>query len=254
MAQLDQDRYKRLTTHKTYGQDDGLFWDTTNSRLVMVVGDTVYEVPAHIASQARGDILRRGANSWERHAAKTSGQILVGDGTDIASVAVSGDVTLSSSGVTAIGSAKVLSAMMHESLMRMTEATISSADITSTSSGKLGHANGYEIVAAPGADKVIEFLGGIIVLDYATAAYTAGGDVSIKFAAGGDAVSTVVAAADSVGGSADKKALLFPSFGYSPVTNAGLHLVAETAFTNPGTAAGVVRTRVCYRIHDLGLD
>jgi hypothetical protein len=34
-----------------------------------------------IASEARGDILRRGAAAWERISAKTSGQILVGDGT-----------------------------------------------------------------------------------------------------------------------------------------------------------------------------
>ncbi len=51
-----------------------------------------------IASEARGDILRRGASAWERHAAKTSGQILVGDGTDIVSVAVSGDATLAANG------------------------------------------------------------------------------------------------------------------------------------------------------------
>jgi hypothetical protein len=51
-----------------------------------------------IASEARGDILRRGAAAWERVSAKTSGQILVGDGTDIVSVPVSGDATLSAAG------------------------------------------------------------------------------------------------------------------------------------------------------------
>jgi hypothetical protein len=44
--------------------------------------------------------------------AKTSGQVLVGDGTDLKSVAVSGDVTISSAGVVAIGSNKILSAMI----------------------------------------------------------------------------------------------------------------------------------------------
>jgi hypothetical protein len=51
-----------------------------------------------IASEAQGDILRRGAAAWERHDAKTTGQILVGDGTDVASVAVSGDATLVAAG------------------------------------------------------------------------------------------------------------------------------------------------------------
>lgn len=51
-----------------------------------------------ITSEARGDLLRRGASAWERVAAKTSGQILVGDGTDIVSVAVSGHATLAANG------------------------------------------------------------------------------------------------------------------------------------------------------------
>lgn len=65
-----------------------------------------------VASEARGDILRRGASNWERLAAKTSGQILVGDGTDIASVAVSGDVSLTAAGVTAVGANKITAAMI----------------------------------------------------------------------------------------------------------------------------------------------
>ena len=40
------------------------------------------------------------------------GEILVGDGTTAAMVAVSGDITLASTGVTAIGAAKVLSSML----------------------------------------------------------------------------------------------------------------------------------------------
>lgn len=43
---------------------------------------------------------------------KTSGRILVGNGTTVTSVAVSGDITLSSAGVSAIGSAKVVKAML----------------------------------------------------------------------------------------------------------------------------------------------
>jgi hypothetical protein len=42
---------------------------------------------------------------------KTSGQILIGDGTDLASVAVSGDVTLSSAGAIAIGNNKIIQRM-----------------------------------------------------------------------------------------------------------------------------------------------
>jgi len=41
-----------------------------------------------IASEARGDLLRRGASAWERVAAKTSGNVLTGDGTDAVSAAI----------------------------------------------------------------------------------------------------------------------------------------------------------------------
>lgn len=53
---------------------------------------------------ARGSILvGTTANAVAAYSAKTSGQILVGDGTDLLSVAVSGDATLSSAGAVTIG-------------------------------------------------------------------------------------------------------------------------------------------------------
>ncbi len=55
-----------------------------------------------IASEAQGDLLRRGAAAWERVAAKTSGQILVGDGSDVVSVAVGGDIGLDATGDTEV--------------------------------------------------------------------------------------------------------------------------------------------------------
>lgn len=48
---------------------------------------------------ARGFIIRGGATEWEAYDANDDGQILVGDGTDINSVAVSGDVDLDNAGV-----------------------------------------------------------------------------------------------------------------------------------------------------------
>lgn len=62
-----------------------------------------------IASEARGDILRRNASSWGRLSAKTSGQILVGDGTDIVSVAVSGDATLAANGALSVSDLTITS-------------------------------------------------------------------------------------------------------------------------------------------------
>ena len=49
---------------------------------------------ADLAGYVRGSIIRAGAAAWEVYDAKTAGHILVGDGTDIRSVAIDGDATL----------------------------------------------------------------------------------------------------------------------------------------------------------------
>ena len=106
MAQLSASRYKRLSKGPTYGQSDGIYWDTTNLQLVLVIGDSVVaQIDAtgitadlEVSNNVRGDLLRRGASALERFAAKTSGQIVLGDGTDVISAAVSGDATISAAG------------------------------------------------------------------------------------------------------------------------------------------------------------
>jgi hypothetical protein len=142
-----------------------------------------------------------------------------------------------------------------ENRLRYTEVSISSANITGTSAGQLGHANGYVLIAAPGAGKAIEFVSATVILDYSTAAYTGGGNVTVNYGGGGGALSGVVSAANSLGAAADKIAIVFSAVPTNNqlVANTGLNLVAASAFTQPGTAAGVVRVQVLYRIHTTGL-
>jgi hypothetical protein len=135
------------------------------------------------------------------------------------------------------------------------ETTISAADIVATGAGKLGHANGYPLVAAQGAGTAIEHLSSVIILDFGVAAYTDGGNVTVNYAAGGAATSAAVSAANSVGGAADKIAVVLAvaPTNNQLAANVGLNLVAATAFTNPGTAAGVVRVKTAFRVHLTGL-
>lgn len=64
---------------------------------------------------AQGSIIIGGAlNAPTALVAKTSAQILIGDGTDLKSVAVSGDVTIANTGAVAIGAKKVTSAMLAD--------------------------------------------------------------------------------------------------------------------------------------------
>jgi len=69
---------------------------------------------AKMADLTRGSIIsgQTADNRPTALDAKTSGRILVGDGTDLASVAVSGDVTLAANGAVTIGAGKVTEAKM----------------------------------------------------------------------------------------------------------------------------------------------
>lgn len=91
----------------------------------MSLGDGI-EAPADIAL-ARGSIIRGVAgNVGGAHDAKTSGQILVGDGTDIVSVAVSGDATLAANGaltVVSIGGKKIARGVHQQAAAADTIAT-----------------------------------------------------------------------------------------------------------------------------------
>jgi len=94
---------------------DGTAW-VVDTRAIILEADSVVTTAIadnnvtndKLADMARGTIKVGGAaNAPTDLDAKTSGQILVGDGTDVASVAVSGDATLSSSGAITIAAGAV---------------------------------------------------------------------------------------------------------------------------------------------------
>ena len=82
-----------------------------NTGAVTIADDAV--TTAKLANIAQGSILVGGASDAPLvYDAKTDGQILVGDGTDIASVAVSGDVTLANTGAVTIADDAVTTAKL----------------------------------------------------------------------------------------------------------------------------------------------
>lgn len=184
----------------------------------------------------------------------TAGYLIIGqDGVAPAYKEVTGDVTISAAGVTAIGGGKVVSAMMAETLTRYAEVAISAADIVATGAGKFGNADGYPLVAAPAAGKVLELISAILIYDRSTASYAAGGDITVNWAAGA-AITGLVSAANSVGAAGDKVVQLLPlaAAGNAMVAATGLNLVSSAAFTTTG-ADGVIRVKVAYRVHTTGL-
>jgi hypothetical protein len=255
MPRLDPKRYKEFFSNKyAHNHSCGLYWDTTENKFAFEVDGAVASRFSSLGTfaqlaftgEAQGDVLRRGSSGWEIHPAGTDGNLLIGDGTDLNSVAMSGDASIDNTGALALGN----------DLIKVVTGSISAADIVATGAGKLGHANGYPLLAAVGTHNVPEFISCVLIADFDTAAYTDGGNVTVNLSGGGAAQSDPVAAADFIGAAADKVVVLRPptaAAGVAMVENAGLNLVAATAFTNPGTAAGVIRYALNYRVHATGL-
>lgn len=136
-------------------------------------------------------------------------------------------------------------------MIRYATLTIPKATIIGVGAGQLGNAAGVPIIATPGAGFALELLTGVVILGFSTAAYTGGGNVNFAYEAGGAALSATVSFANSVGGAADKIALVAASVPTNNqlVANKGINLVCAAAPTDPGTAAGVLRIKLSYRVH-----
>jgi len=111
------------------------------------------------------------------------------------------------------------------------------------------------MVPSYGADKVVELVSCVLVMDFDTAAYTAGGNTGVKLSGGGAALTGVAANTDFIQASADKVIQLVPLAAtfLTPVVDKGLNLVSASAPTNPGTAAGVIHYKVTYKVHPTNL-
>lgn len=204
MAQLDQSRYRRLSPPARNNNSDGLYFDALNTRLVMAIGGTIVDVitaegstaDLEVTSEARGDILRRGASAWERLAAKTSGQILVGDGTDVVSVAVSGDATLSAAGALTLAATQV----------KYVKVPVSSAELLAI------NATPKTIVAAPGAGFTTVVQAALLVLNYNSAAYVNNGILGLyETNAAGTLLTGTLTLASFLGQTADTQKELNPT-------------------------------------------
>lgn len=147
----------------------------------------------------------------------------------------------------------VTPAKLDPTTIQYAEVAITSANITATTAGALGHADGVVLVAGQ-TGKVIELVSATLIYDYAGAGYATGGNITIN-QTGGSAVTGVVSAANSLGANSDKIVVFSPlaATATAYTKNLGLNLVAATAFTNGGSATGVVRVKVAYRVHTHGL-
>jgi hypothetical protein len=141
----------------------------------------------------------------------------------------------------------------NSSAIITTIVTIDSANIVGNSAGAIGHSAGAILVAAPGAGYALDFISAVLVTDFGVAAYTGGNnDATIRVGT----VDHTAALTDTMFlmGTVDHIEVVDPlnAAEYALTPNATINL-SGTAFTEPGTATGVLRVHVTYRRITTGL-
>jgi hypothetical protein len=229
---------------------------TAGSVVEASLGDNAVTL-AKMYDLAQGSLIVGGAaDAPTALSAKGDTKILVGDGTDLNSVTVTGDVTISNAGVTTIGAGTVHSSMLDSMVLQVAEVNISKAQILDAGAGGLSHAAGFPLVATPGAQSILVLDSAVLIYDYATAAYGGGGNLSICESAGGKALTGIETTTDAITAAHDEVVVFRPlsTEGVPVVKNTGFNLVSASAITDVGgTAAGVCRVKVSYRVFATGL-
>ena len=138
---------------------------------------------------------------------------------------------------------------MDESTVQYAELDISSAEILAL------FTTPKELVAAPGAGKILEFISLLLAYDYNTTAYTIGTatDFQVKYTdAAGAAVSVTEAVTGFLDGVADDmRSLDKLEVSVTPVVNAALVLTLAVANVTLGDSP--IHAKVAYRVHATGL-
>ena len=137
--------------------------------------------------------------------------------------------------------------------------TLTADEIVGTTAGCIGHVDGAIIVAAPASGYVLQYKDALLIYDYDTAAYTGGGhNLYINIGSSGTQLHLTknIASTLLLGATGDK--IYGPYKEYSggvglPIPTGAALSLASTAWTQPGTAAGVLRCYVTYNLIATGL-
>lgn len=186
--------------------------------------------------------------------------VIVNDDVTVADdLAVTGLATVGETlGVTGVLSPTGGISITSTVLEMTTIVTIDSTKIVGNASGDLNHADGHVLVAAAGTGYALEFVSAFIIYDHATADFAGGGnDLVVQVGVNGAqvAMSSALTAATLLTASADAMMRVGAIATEVVYSDAGIiSLYAGTAYTNNGgTAAGLLRVHITYRVHTTGL-
>lgn len=183
-----------------------------------------------------------------------SGQVYVGNGSGVATaVTLSGDVTMSNAGVTAIGAGKVSLADLNAAVLVEATGTLTQANLQACHTGAIA------LVAAPGAGKLIVVDEVEMFHSYSTAAYTNGGDLTIQYV-GSTAITDMDVSLVTNGASQswwsrptiynldNSTGTAKGGFQVDAKANLGLEVLCAVADFATGNVANVLKWRIRYRV------
>ena len=243
-----------ITSTKTDGdmlniQGLGAFGDVSVVRIEQKTGNptdgTVLEVvaadanvdPLVVSSSAQANALVVGQNA---------GNVAVAAGLTVGGAATVTGLVTATGGLSA-GSAS-------NSFLKTDTIEINNTEL------KALHASPKTLVAAPGADKVIEFVGAVIVMDYGSNALTESSDnLVIQYNTSGVDASAVIETTGFLDAMADMVAFVAPSgiagFAATNCVNLALELYNNGDGEFAGNAANdtTLTVKVTYRVHTVGL-
>lgn len=185
--------------------------------------------------------------------ALTATHLFVGNGSNVATdVALSGDGTLSNAGALTISNNAITYPKLDSSVAVLSSSiTVSQADLTGINTTP------KQLIAAPGAGKLLMVDEVEVLHTYSTAAYTTCGKVQIQYHGSTDIVDL---AASVITGASSKTYFAKPSFtevdnstGSTPVdlggkANLAVDFTAATADCAAGNAANILKVRLKYRV------
>lgn len=181
-----------------------------------------------------------GSIAFSKLTTLTSGNILVGNGSNVAAaVAMSGDATISNAGVVAIGSNKVVNAMVDPTVVKWADTMVTTAQVLALNTTPIS------LLAAPGAGLVNVVRAVYATITYAGTAYVCdAAGLTVRYTNGSGALAATLpqtfcqAAADAVNSAGQSSTAI------TPVANAALVLFAANA--NPTTGTSGIKVRVYY--------
>lgn len=176
------------------------------------------------------------------------GRIFVGNSSNIATgVAMSGDATIDNTGALTIASGAVTSAKTAATLMQYAETDLTAAQFNGM------YATPVQLVAAPGANKMIIVDKVVLNMTFVSAQYAAGGVVAAQYDStangAGSAASGTIAAATVNGYAASTGIMVdgaLSSVAFTAAVNKGIYLSNQTAAFTTGDSTWKVQ--VWYRV------